>query len=87
MWLTNLFCYHGNGCGGLNICAKFHGFMYKYNNSYGLGCVIIACGHLTNMQCCHDNCSFMCVQSNIVEGICIMQIQTKGDLSPEAILT
>ena len=29
----------------------------------------------------------MCVQSTMVEGICIMQIQPKGHLSPEAILT
>ena len=27
-----------------------------------------------------------CIQSTIVEGTCIMQIQPKGDLLPEAIL-
>ena len=29
----------------------------------------------------------MCVQSTVVEGACIMQIQLKGDLLPEAIFT
>ena len=45
-------------------------------HSYGLEYVIIACGHLTNMQGCHGNCSrgCMCVQSTMVEGTCIMQI-------------
>ena len=29
----------------------------------------------------------MCVQSTMAEGMCIMQIQPKGDLLPEAIFT
>ena len=29
----------------------------------------------------------MCVQSNMVEGTCIMQVQPKDDLLPEAIFT
>ena len=29
----------------------------------------------------------MCVQSTMAEGTCTMQIQPKGDLLPEAILT
>ena len=29
----------------------------------------------------------MCVQSTMVEGACIMQIQPKGDLLPEEIFT
>ena len=29
----------------------------------------------------------MCVQSTMVEETCIIEIQPKGDLSPEAILT
>ena len=29
----------------------------------------------------------MCVQSTVVEGACIMQIQPKGDLLPKAIFT
>ena len=24
----NIFCRHGNGCSGLNMCAKFHCLMY-----------------------------------------------------------
>ena len=24
MWCANIFCCHGSGCGGLNMCAKFH---------------------------------------------------------------
>ena len=31
--------------------------------------------------------SCTCVQSTMVEGTCIMQIQPKGDLLPEAIFT
>ena len=40
------------------------------------------------MQGCHGNCSGgLCVQSAMVEGMSIMQIQTKGDLLPEGIFT
>ena len=28
----------------------------------------------------------MCVQSTMVEGVCIMQIKPRGDILPEAIL-
>ena len=28
MMFTGIFCCHGNGCSGLNICAKFHCLMY-----------------------------------------------------------
>ena len=35
------------------MCAKFHCLMY----CYGVECVIITCGHLTNMQGCYGNCS------------------------------
>ena len=56
--------------------------------SYGLECVIITCGHLTNLQVCHGNCSsglyIMYMQSTIVEGTGIMQIQPKSGLLPEA---
>ena len=41
------------------------------------------------MQGCHGNCSgglYVCVEYT-VEGTCIMQIQPKGDLLPEAIFT
>ena len=35
---------------------------------YGLECIIIACGDLTNMQGCHGNCTGGFMQSTIVEG-------------------
>ena len=44
--------------------------------------------HLGNIQSCHGNCSgrlYVCA-SAMVEGICIMQIQSKGDLLPKIIL-
>ena len=58
-------------------------------NSYGLDRVIIASCFLTNLQGCHGNCSWsgMCVQSTMVEGTCIMQIQRNGDLLPDATFT
>ena len=42
VWLTNILCCHGNGCGGFKMCAKFHCLMY----SYGVECVIITCGQI-----------------------------------------
>ena len=48
-------------------------------HSYGLKCVIITCGHLTNMQGCHGNCSGG-LYVIAVEGTGIMQIQPKSDL-------
>ena len=64
---------------------KFYCLIY---HSCGLERVIIACGHLTNMQGCHGNCSgCMCVQITIGEGTGIKQIQTKGGLLSEVILT
>ena len=27
-WLTNILCCHGNGCGGFNMCVKFHCLIY-----------------------------------------------------------
>ena len=53
VWLTNVFCCHGNGLSGINMCAKFHCHMYLYNIVMGY----IACGYLTNMQGCHGNYS------------------------------
>ena len=55
MWLTNIFCCHGNGFSGLNMCATFTVLCTSITYSYGLKRGIIACGHLTNMQDCHGN--------------------------------
>ena len=41
------------------------------------------------MQGRHGNCSvgYMCVQSTMIEGTSVMQIELKGDLLSEAIFT
>ena len=57
MWLTNIiFSFHGNGCSGLNVCKVSLSCVLVQHN-YRLEHAIIACGHLTNMQGCHGNCS------------------------------
>ena len=70
VWLTNMYCCHGNGCGGAQnftvLCT-----------SNGLKHVIIASGHLTNTQGLMMGC--MCVQSMMLkEKYTVMQIQPKG---------
>ena len=63
------------------MCAKFHCLMYQYD-SYGLQRVIIAYDNFTNMPGCHGNCSgglCMCMESTMVKGTGIMQIQAKGE--------
>ena len=38
------------------MCAVSLSYVLVYH-SYGVESVIITCGHLTNMQGCHGNCS------------------------------
>ena len=67
--------------------CKFSLFYALVYHSYGVECVIITCGHLINMQGCLGNCSVgctMCMQSTIVYGTGIMQIQPKSGVLPEA---
>ena len=55
MLMNIIFCCHGNGCSRLNMYKVSLSYV-SVQRSYGLEHVIIACGHLTNMQGCHGNC-------------------------------
>ena len=53
MWLTNVFCCHGNDCGGLNKCAKSLSYVRLISQ-----CTVVLCIIGMDEVLAHYACTF-----------------------------